>query len=83
MNPLILVLTIVLIACSIALIAIILFQSGRNASVSEAVGGGLGSAAARNKSAAKDLFLKRATLICSIIFVVIILVISISTATIA
>ncbi len=77
MDTLIFVMTIVLIACSVALVAIILFQSGRNASVSDAMGGGLGSMAARNKSAAKDLFFKRATLICSIIFVLIILVVNI------
>lgn len=77
MDSLVFVLTIVLIACSVALIAIILFQAGRNASVSEAVGGGLGASVARNKSAAKDLFLKRATIICSIIFVLIILVVNI------
>ena len=77
MDTLVLVLTIVLIVISIALIAIILFQSGRNANVSEAVGGGLGSSSARNKSAAKDLFLKRATIIFSVLFVLIILVVNI------
>lgn len=77
MDTLVLVLTIVLIVISLALIAIILFQSGRNANVSEAVGGGLGSSAARNKSAAKDLFLKRATIIFSVLFVLIILVVNI------
>ena len=77
MDTLVFVMTIVLIAISIALVAIILFQSGRNASVSEAVGGGLGVSAARNKSAAKDLFLKRATIIFSILFVLIILLINI------
>ena len=77
MDTLVLVMTIVLIVISVALVAIILFQSGRNANVSEAIGGGLGSSAARNKSAAKDLFLKRATIIFSILFVLIILVVNI------
>jgi len=76
MDALTLILTIILMACCIALIAIILFQAGRTANVSDAVTGGMGNFMGKNKGASRELFLQRATIICSIVFAVIVIVVN-------
>ena len=76
MDALTLILTIILMLCCIALIAIILFQAGRTANAS-AVSGSMGNFMGKNKGAEKELFLQRATIICSIVFAVIVVVVNI------
>lgn len=76
MNPIVLVLTLILMLCSIALIAIILFQSGRTAGAN-AVTGGAGNFLSKNKAQTKDIFLKRLTVIVSIVFIVAIVIVGI------
>lgn len=75
MSTGVLVLSIALIACSVILVAVILFQSGRDASMSSAV---TGSSASnfynKNKGATKEVILKRFTVVISIIFIVAIIV---------
>ena len=76
MNAIILVLTLVLMLCSIALIAIILFQSGRTAGAS-AITGGAGNFLSKNKAQTKDLFFKRLTVVFSIVFIVAVVIVNI------
>ncbi len=76
MNPIVLVLTLILMLCSIALIAIILFQSGRTAGAS-AITGGAGNFLSKNKTQTKDLFMKRLTVVFSIIFIVAVVIVNI------
>ncbi|MBE6890969.1 MAG: preprotein translocase subunit SecG [Ruminococcaceae bacterium] len=76
MNPIVLVLTLILMVCSVALIAIILFQSGRTAGAS-AITGGAGNFLSKNKAQTKDLLLKRLTVIVSIVFIVAIVIVGI------
>ena len=76
MNPIVLVLTLILMFCSIALIAIILFQSGRTAGAS-AVTGGAGNFLSKNKAQTKDLLYKRLTVIISIVFIVAVVIVNI------
>ena len=76
MNPIVLVLTLVLMLFSIALIAIILFQSGRSANAS-AVTGGAGNFLSKNKAQTKDLLFKRLTVIISIVFIVAVVIVNI------
>ena len=77
MDILTLVLTIVLMAVSLSLIVIILLQSDRSANMSGAISGGMGNYYGKNKTATKELFLKRITIICSVIFVVAVIVVNI------
>ncbi len=76
MNPIVLVLTLILMLCSIALIAIILFQSGRTAGAN-AITGGAGNFLSKNKAQTKDILLKRLTVIISIVFIVAIVIVGI------
>lgn len=76
MSPVVLVLTLILMLCSVALIAIVLFQSGRSANAS-AVTGGSGNFLSKNKAQTKDLFLKRLTVVISIVFIVAVVIVNI------
>ena len=77
MSILTLLLTIILIAVSVALIVIIMIQNDRSANMSGAVTGGMGNFYGKNKTATKELFLKRATIVCAIIFVVAVVIVNI------
>lgn len=71
------VFSIILLVCSLALVLIILFQSGRDASMSSAVTGSSSNFYSKNKRATKEEFMKRCTVIISIIFMVIVFLINI------
>ncbi len=71
-----LILTILLLACSVGLIIIITLQGDRSASAS-AVTGDIGNFYNKNKTATRELKLKRATVILSILFMVAILIVNI------
>ena len=78
MDTLMLVLSIIIILCSILLIAIILFQKGRDPGMSGAVtGSSSGNFYNKNRSATREEMLKRATVVASIVFIVAILVLNI------
>ena len=76
MNTIVLVLTLVLMACSIALIAIILFQSGRSANAG-AVTGAAGNYMSKNKTSSNDLKMKTMTVVFSIVFIVAVVIVNI------
>jgi preprotein translocase subunit SecG len=63
--------------CSLILIAIILFQSGRDANISGAISGGANNFYGKNKTATRDLVLKRATVVTSIVFIMIIVIVNV------
>ena len=63
-------------ACAIILIAVVMLQPNRGGNIN-AVFGMNGNNSGRGKSASRDMFLKRATVISSVVFVVIVLVMNI------
>ena len=77
MDIVTLIMTIVLMLCSVILIAIILFQSGRNANISGALSGGANNFYGKNKTATRELVLKRATVVTSIVFITIIVLVNV------
>lgn len=76
MNTAEIVCSILLLICSIALILIILFQKGRDASMSSAITGSSSNFYSRNKRATREEFMKRLTVIISIAFMVIVFLIN-------
>ena len=61
MDALILVIQILLVLCGLAIILIVLFQSGKSAGLSGAIGGVADSFLAKNKARTLDAKLARAT----------------------
>ncbi len=76
MSPIVLVLTLILMACSIALVAIILFQSGRSANAG-AITGASGNYMSKNKTSSNELKMKTMTVVVSIIFIVTVVIVNI------
>lgn len=76
MSPIVLILTLLLMLCSVALIAIILFQSGRSANAS-AITGSAGNFYSKNKAQTNEIRMKRITVIFSIVFIVAVLLVNI------
>lgn len=71
------VFSIILLVCSLALVLIILFQTGRDASMSGAITGNSSNFYSKNKRATREEFMKRCTVIISIVFMVIVFLINI------
>ena len=61
MDALVLVITILQLLCGLAIILVVLFQSGKSAGLSGAIGGVAGSFLAKNKAKTWDAKLARAT----------------------
>ena len=61
MNTLTLVITILQLLCGLAVIVVVLFQSGKSAGLSGSIGGVADSFLARNKAKTMDAKLARAT----------------------
>ena len=76
MSPIVLVLTLILMVCSIALVAIILFQSGRSANAG-AITGAAGNYMSKNKTSSNELKMKTMTGVVSIIFIVAVVIVNI------
>ncbi|MBQ2882043.1 MAG: preprotein translocase subunit SecG [Clostridia bacterium] len=76
MSPIVLVLTLILMVCSIALVAIILFQSGRSANAG-AITGAAGNYMSKNKTSSNELKMKTMTVVVSIIFIVAVVIVNI------
>jgi len=77
MNLLTIILTSILFLCSLILILVILFQTGRSANSSAVSGGGSGSNYYnKNKSGSRDAILQRLTIIVGIVFALIIILIN-------
>ena len=74
MNALVLVITILQLLCGLAIILIVLFQSGKSAGLSGAIGGVADSFLAKNKARTLDAKLARATKWVGALFLVLTLV---------
>lgn len=77
MSTLTIVFSIMLLVCAVALVLIILFQAGRDASMSGAITGGSSNFYSKNKRATREELMKRLTVIVSIIFMVIVFLLNI------
>ena len=76
MNTLNLVLTIIQVLCGLAVIAVVMLQSGKSAGLSGAIAGGADTFLSKNKAKSLDAKLARWTKWVAIGFVVLTLVIS-------
>ena len=77
MNALTLVITILQLICGLAIILAVLFQSGKSAGLSGAIGGVADSFLAKNKAKTLDAKLARATKWVGAVFVVLTLALNV------
>lgn len=77
MNTMVLVITILQLICGLILTLVVLFQSGKSAGLSGAIGGVADSFLAKNKAKTADAKLARATKWVGAAFVVLTLVLNI------
>ena len=77
MSAVSIVFSIILLVCSVALVLIILFQAGRDASMSGAITGGSSNFYSKNKRATREEIMKRLTVIVSIICMVVVFLLNI------
>ena len=71
-----LALTILVVIASLALIAIVMLQSGKSAGLSGAIAGGMDTFLAKNKAKSMDAKLARWTKYMAILFIVLVLILS-------
>ena len=76
MNTLNLILTIIQVLCGLAVIAVVMLQSGKSAGLSGAIAGGADTFLSKNKAKSWDAKLARWTKWVAIAFVVLTLVVS-------
>ena len=76
MDALTLVITILQLLCGLAVIVIVLFQSGKSAGLSGAIAGGMDTFMAKNKAKSTDARLARATKWVGAAFIVLTLVLN-------
>ncbi len=69
MNPITIVFSIILLVCSVALVAVVTLQSNRGSDTS-VVTGRNGNASGKGQSAKWEMFLKRLTVVFGLVFVV-------------
>ncbi len=69
--------TIIQLISAVVLIAVVLFQSGKNAGLTSVMGGSSDTFLARNKNKSRDARLARATKWVAIVFVVLTLILTI------
>ena len=81
MDALTLVITILQLLCGLAVIVIVLFQSGKSAGLSGAIAGGADTFLSKNKAKSWDAKLARWTKWVCIIFIVLPLVLNLLPAT--
>ncbi len=74
MNTLTLVITILQLLCGLAVILVVLFQSGKSAGLSGSIGGVADSFLARNKAKTMDAKLARATKWIGAVFLILTLI---------
>ena len=77
MSTVSIVFSIILLVCSVALVLIILFQAGRDASMSGAITGGSSNFYCKTNSPSREEIMKRLTVIISIIFMVVVFLLNI------
>jgi len=71
-----LALTILVVIASLALIAIVMLQSGKSAGLSGAIAGGMDTFLAKNKAKSMDAKLARWTKYVAILFIILVLILS-------
>ena len=76
MNALNLVLTIIQVLCGLAVIAVVMLQSGKSAGLSGAIAGGADTFLSKNKAKSLDAKLARWTKWVAIVFMVVCLVLA-------
>ena len=76
MNTLTLVITILQLLCGLAVIVVVLFQSGKSAGLSGAIAGGVDTFLSKNKAKTWDSKLAKLTKWVALLFVVLTLVLS-------
>ena len=76
MDALTLVITILQLLCGLAVIVIVLFQSGKSAGLSGAIAGGMDTFMAKNKAKTWDAKLAKWTKWVAILFIVLTLILS-------
>lgn len=69
-------LNILIVIVSLALIVVVLLQKGKSAGLSGAIAGGAEQLFGKSKARGLDLFLLRATIVLSIVFVLLAVIIS-------
>ena len=74
MNALTLVITILQLLCGLAIIFVVLFQSGKSAGLSGAIGGVADSFLAKNKAKTMDAKMARATKWIGAVFLILTLI---------
>ena len=74
MNTLTLVITLLQLLCGLAVIVVVLFQSGKSAGLSGSIGGVADSFLARNKAKTMDAKLARATKWVGAVFLILTLI---------
>ena len=77
MNALNLVLTIIQVLCGLAVIAVVMLQSGKSAGLSGAIAGGADTFLSKNKAKSLDAKLAKMTKWVAILWIIITLVLSI------
>ena len=76
MNTLSLVLTIIQVICGLAVIAVVMLQSGKSAGLSGAIAGGADTFLSKNKAKSLDAKLAKMTKWVAILWIIITLVLS-------
>ncbi len=71
MQTLNLILTIVQVLLAIVIIVVVLFQSGKSAGLSGAIGGGAETFFGKNKARSMDSLLSKITIIAAVLFAII------------
>ncbi len=71
MQTLNLILTIVQVLLAVVIIVVVLFQSGKSAGLSGAIGGGAETFFGKNKARSMDSMLNKVTIISAILFAII------------
>lgn len=74
MNPFEIVLGVLIIVFAIVISVLVLLQQGKNKNLSGAIGGGTDSFFSKSSAGKKDKRLANLTLICSIVFAVLVIV---------
>ena len=77
MTGLVLAITIIQLLCGVLLTVVVLFQSGKSAGLSGAIGGVAGSFLSKNKAKTADAKLARATKWIGAVFIILTLILNI------
>lgn len=71
---------IILLVVSLALIVAVLFQNGKSHNLSGTIAGGADTFFGKSKGNSRDVIINRITTVCAIVFVIVVLVFYVTTA---